>query len=455
MNDPAVPTKTHSNKHLKHLLWIPLLGILQFLICCIVAATFYPGGSPVSPEHGSYQKGYLFWQNPISDLGRIVAWNGEPNSDARRIYLPSQIVLVLSVIPLAFLILKSTRGGRKWLTVCSFFLATSIGFMFGVALTPYDILLFEHDVFFHAWLIAFVLLLTTFLLAQGTLIRKRGWKEAHPKLALLAMLTLVLLVIHVSQPFLTKDMQIYIATQKWIALGCLGWLVCLSIQIRRRLATPLDSPNPLPLSIGQLVLPPASGFILALVTVGVLMRLSQLAPPYSNQQVPPLKNISTRIVLHGDRTATDEQCDEIGRISGALMPGEELVVEVWVRESGKLSMISTSSQSDGPRLIGIPFGKKVIAAIPIVLVQLDDFEQVTLDSIPDSPEVLELFHPPLRFRKKISAWSNDLLKRNEQQVIYSTSEKMITFQTIQFNSLQDESGEDALFVTARIATNED
>ena len=54
---------------------LPFFGIILFLILIFIAMFTYPGGVRDDPLIA----GYSFWGNTFSDLGRIVAWNGELN----------------------------------------------------------------------------------------------------------------------------------------------------------------------------------------------------------------------------------------------------------------------------------------------------------------------------------------------------------------------------------------
>ncbi len=56
-----------------------IVGALTYVICIIIGMFLYPGGAQSDPAGGPFTPGYSLWGNTLSDIGRMVAINGEPN----------------------------------------------------------------------------------------------------------------------------------------------------------------------------------------------------------------------------------------------------------------------------------------------------------------------------------------------------------------------------------------
>lgn len=91
------------------MIW-PLIrvAILWFVVCAAASMWFYPGGTRLNPD----TEGYSFTQNALSDLGRTVARNGEPNPVSSTLFILglTPAGLGLSVFFIALLPLMSNRS---------------------------------------------------------------------------------------------------------------------------------------------------------------------------------------------------------------------------------------------------------------------------------------------------------------------------------------------------------
>jgi len=113
---------------------VTVFGVVQFLLLTFLAAFFYPG---------SYDYfGYYF-----SDLGAVIARNGEPNSISAILFSVALTMVALALIPF-WLTLRSifteSRVGRILSTLGSISGLTSSPFIIGVALFPIDTQLDTH-----------------------------------------------------------------------------------------------------------------------------------------------------------------------------------------------------------------------------------------------------------------------------------------------------------------------
>ena len=113
---------------------VGVFGVAQFFLLTFLAALFYPGGFDYL--------GYYF-----SDLGAVVAKNGEPNSISSTLFSVTVIAVALTLIPF-WLIIRSLFTESRLEKVLSI-LGSALGlmsfpFLIGVALSPIDTQLETH-----------------------------------------------------------------------------------------------------------------------------------------------------------------------------------------------------------------------------------------------------------------------------------------------------------------------
>ena len=113
---------------------VTVFGVMQFLLLTFLAAFFYPGG-------------YDYFGYYFSDLGAVIARNGEPNSISAILFSVALTMVALGLIPF-WLILRSifteSRVGKVLSTLGSISGLTSSPFIIGVALFPIDTQLDTH-----------------------------------------------------------------------------------------------------------------------------------------------------------------------------------------------------------------------------------------------------------------------------------------------------------------------
>ena len=139
---------------------VSLLGVVQFFLLTFLAALFYPGGFDYF--------GYYF-----SDLGAVVAKNGEPNSISSTLFAVTVTVVALTLIPF-WLIIRSLLTKSKLEKTLSM-LGSALGlttfpFLIGVAISPIDTQLETHIlmtlIFFSLFVFATLLYSIAFILNQ-------------------------------------------------------------------------------------------------------------------------------------------------------------------------------------------------------------------------------------------------------------------------------------------------
>jgi hypothetical membrane protein len=126
----------------------------QFVALTVVAMLAYPGGTVADPA----TKGYSFFRNFFSDLGRTVTPLGEPNAPSLALFVVALTVAGLGLV-LFFLTMPSLfrrpRPARTFSLVGSSFGVVSGLSFAGVAFTPANLLLPVHALFVQVAFLSF------------------------------------------------------------------------------------------------------------------------------------------------------------------------------------------------------------------------------------------------------------------------------------------------------------
>lgn len=415
----------------KVLLVLPVVGVLQFLICCIVAAQFYPGGSPFSLHNEIWTEGYSFWQNPVSDLGRCFAWNGVQNETSRSIYTPSLIFLAISAIPLALLMPARFRGSRRFLKLAAFAFTLSFCFMLGVAWTPYDTLLREHDFFFSAWLIAFSVALLLFHVAIRKRQKENGCSQGrHRVVTIVSWVTLGLVLLHIVQTYVPWQRQLYIPAQKIVAIVSLAWVAIASLSAfprpgaNDRLANVRGSQPDKKNSFT--FLPLVAGIVLAILIGGWTIANRT---PVACQVIPsPLFEAPPFVVRFANNTRrTLESIKIAGWVNGEIGVNEKLIVELWEIKDGKPSLLDQSTKSRDVNFVPTGLNSVFVSSIPIVVAERPEYGQPESMEIVDTPGFIAVFHPPAGFQTKCQWSYYDFLPSGTGLAIWMVSDQFSLF----------------------------
>lgn len=113
---------------------IVIFGVLQFFLLTFLAAFYYPGG-------------YDYFKYYFSDLGAVVAKNGETNSISSTFFFISLTVVALALIPfwlIIRLLFTESRVERILSVLGSALGLVSSPFIIGIALFPIDTQLETH-----------------------------------------------------------------------------------------------------------------------------------------------------------------------------------------------------------------------------------------------------------------------------------------------------------------------
>lgn len=126
-----------------HLFTLVAIGCVAFVVLTLVAMLFYPGGTAVDAT----SKGYWFFENFFSDLGRTQSRNGVPNTIAAAFFLFALTMAGggLGLFFIAFPQFFWRRWPSRFLSLIGSILGlgTAVCFM-GVAFTPADLFLSAH-----------------------------------------------------------------------------------------------------------------------------------------------------------------------------------------------------------------------------------------------------------------------------------------------------------------------
>jgi len=184
---------------------VTVFGVIQFFLLTSLAALVYPGGFDYF--------GYYF-----SDLGAVVARNGEPNSTSSILFTVTVTLVALTLIPF-WLIIRSlftkSRLEKILSKLGSALGLTALPFLIGVAVSPIDTQLETHILM---TLIFFSLFVLATLIYSIVITLDRN----HPNHSGLAGLALFV----VSLVILVDPLATYVAFLQTIVLyGYFGWVL--------------------------------------------------------------------------------------------------------------------------------------------------------------------------------------------------------------------------------------
>lgn len=123
---------------------LTVIGSIQFIALTIIAMITYQGGTRLDPT----SKGYSFFSNFFSDLGRTISYSGEVNTVSAVLFFVAMVGLGLSflgyflIIPELF---TETDEGVKYSKIASIIGKASVVAFIGIAFAPANILPLIHD----------------------------------------------------------------------------------------------------------------------------------------------------------------------------------------------------------------------------------------------------------------------------------------------------------------------
>lgn len=209
--------------------WMVLLSVVQFVALAGLAMAVYDGGTAFD----STTRGYHFWHNTFSDLGREVAISGASNALSARLYVTGCMGLLAGVVALWVAAPEVIPGQYGLGAVARGVGLAGVITMAGIALTAADTRSWAHMV---ANGLAGMFLMT----ASGLLIVGMCRDRSCPRwLLVLTLVMLASMLMHLSQyveHFWLGGAWTPAAprAQKIMAMAMLAWLVALSVRQLKR-----------------------------------------------------------------------------------------------------------------------------------------------------------------------------------------------------------------------------
>ena len=194
---------------------ITLFGVAQFVICTLIAISFYPGGAMENEQ----SIGFGMYDNYLSDLGRGAALNGDKNDTASFWFNNSLLLLSISLIPfyLSFCFHAWDRQTLLWIAAAAG-LFSLLG-MFVVASSPLDRAFIWHNVGLVMWMVGTIF-------AAGFHATAILSSQHSPQWLALISFAFAMLVMAYA---VGGSLQEYMKMQKIAVAGAICWYATLSI----------------------------------------------------------------------------------------------------------------------------------------------------------------------------------------------------------------------------------
>ena len=209
-----------------------MFGCAQFVVLTIIAMFFYPGGTFVSPA----TKGYSFFRNFFSDLGRTQTHSGASNTVAAILFF---VALTLAGLGLASFFLAMPRFFRQARLPLRFSrlgsaagLVSGLAFV-GVAWAPVNLVGWLHRLFVQVAFLAFFLAVLFYI---GAMLQTRTYPRRYAYIcgAFVLLLAAYLVLLFFGPSLLSATgLIIHAAGQKIIVYAALAAAFILSDGARR------------------------------------------------------------------------------------------------------------------------------------------------------------------------------------------------------------------------------
>ena len=125
---------------------LAIISSIQSLVLSTIAMFFYTGGTGSNPS----SPGYAFFENILSDLGRVYAYSGQFNPVSCVIYNISLFLMGALLIPYLFAVPNLFKGLKeaRWFCIAGSIAGIFLSVMLiGASLTPADLLMDIHLMF--------------------------------------------------------------------------------------------------------------------------------------------------------------------------------------------------------------------------------------------------------------------------------------------------------------------
>ena len=125
---------------------LAFMGIISYIILIAIAMLAYPGGI----RDNTSLVGYTFWGNTFSDLGRVTAWNGDPNPTSMTLFSFAYGINAITMVLFYLVFIHKFDGedlSAKTSKIGSWFGIISSIAIIGIIFSPADILNGPHWIF--------------------------------------------------------------------------------------------------------------------------------------------------------------------------------------------------------------------------------------------------------------------------------------------------------------------
>jgi hypothetical protein len=215
-------------------------GAALFVLLTAAAMLVYPGGT--IDDHA--RRGYSFFTNCFSDLGRTRTFDGQGNWPARVLFTSAMIVAAGSIIKFfrAFAVAAASwrhlgRRAAARLGFAGSILGVAAGLCFvGVAFTPWDLYMQQH-ITFVMWALSLFLLATMLnvlaIVVEPRLPRRAIWVFAAFAIMLLAYIPLLMIGIR-GGTSAAASVVVQATGQKIIVYAAILTVMVQSLHMRRQ-----------------------------------------------------------------------------------------------------------------------------------------------------------------------------------------------------------------------------
>ena len=199
---------------------LAMVSSIQSFVLSTIAMFFYTGGTGSNPS----SPGYAFFENLLSDLGRLYAYSGQFNLESCVIYNISLFLMGALLIPYFIAVPNFFKGLKeaKWFCIAGSVAGIFISLMLiGASLTPADLLIDIHLTF---GMLAFFIGIPLAVLFSVAIVTNKKYPNIYA--AIYAVLGVVLLVFillmfqDVGSPFITPRFAIGQKVVVYTMLAC-------------------------------------------------------------------------------------------------------------------------------------------------------------------------------------------------------------------------------------------
>lgn len=199
---------------------LAMIGSIQSLVFSTIAMFFYTGGNISNPS----SPGYSFFENILSDLGRLYAYSGQSNLISCVIYNISLFFMGALLIPYFLAVPNLFRGLKesRWFCIAGSVAGLFLSIMLiGASVTPADLLMNIHLTF--GMFAFFIGLPLTILFSVAIIINKEypnTYAIIYALLGVVLFIFIIMMFLDVDSPIITPRFAIGQKVVIYTMLAC-------------------------------------------------------------------------------------------------------------------------------------------------------------------------------------------------------------------------------------------